>query len=147
MTQGGAGEFTVLAQITWKLCSRISARWCDRHNNSRRSSRARWIVRPRATRCCDASLPRFPNRPTAHGDRHSTPSPKAIPLVTENVFESRFMFVNEPLARLRCPRQLLTGQHASITGVTSSYLAPLLKPTDIRAGAGLDPCRPRLSEG
>ena len=55
-------------------------------------------------------------------------------LVTENVFESRFMFVNE-LSRLGAKVQV-DGHHASIHGITQLSGAPV-EATDIRAGAGL----------
>jgi UDP-N-acetylglucosamine 1-carboxyvinyltransferase len=55
-------------------------------------------------------------------------------LVTENVFESRFMFVNE-LSRLGAQVHV-DGHHASIQGITQLSGAPV-EATDIRAGAGL----------
>ncbi|CAB4931340.1 unannotated protein [freshwater metagenome] len=55
-------------------------------------------------------------------------------LVTENVFESRFMFVNE-LIRLGA-QIAVDGHHASIDGVPELSGAPV-EATDIRAGAGL----------
>jgi len=55
-------------------------------------------------------------------------------LVTENVFEARFMFVNE-LVRLGAKIQV-DGHHASITGIKHLSAAPVAA-TDIRAGAGL----------
>ena len=55
-------------------------------------------------------------------------------LVTENVFESRFMFVNE-LIRLGAQISV-DGHHASIDGVLELSSAPV-EATDIRAGAGL----------
>ena len=55
-------------------------------------------------------------------------------LVTENVFESRFMFVNE-LSRLGAQIHV-DGHHASIHGITRLSGAPV-EATDIRAGAGL----------
>ena len=55
-------------------------------------------------------------------------------LVTENVFEGRFMFVNE-LLRLGAKIQV-DGHHAAITGITELSAAPVAA-TDIRAGAGL----------
>ena len=55
-------------------------------------------------------------------------------LVTENVFEARFMFVNE-LARLGA-NVAVDGHHASIHGVAALSSAPV-EATDIRAGAGL----------
>jgi len=55
-------------------------------------------------------------------------------LVTENVFESRFMFVNE-LSRLGAQIHV-DGHHASIHGITELSGAPV-EATDIRAGAGL----------
>ena len=55
-------------------------------------------------------------------------------LVTENVFESRFMFVNE-LIRLGA-QVSVDGHHASIDGVPELSGAPV-EATDIRAGAGL----------
>ncbi len=55
-------------------------------------------------------------------------------IVTENVFEGRFMFVNE-LIRLGAQIQV-DGHHASITGLPHLSGAPVVA-TDIRAGAGL----------
>jgi len=55
-------------------------------------------------------------------------------IVTENVFESRFMFVNE-LSRLGA-QVSVDGHHASITGVAELSGAPV-EAHDIRAGAGL----------
>lgn len=55
-------------------------------------------------------------------------------LVTENVFESRFMFVNE-LIRLGA-HITVDGHHASIDGIPQLSGAPV-EATDIRAGAGL----------
>jgi UDP-N-acetylglucosamine 1-carboxyvinyltransferase len=55
-------------------------------------------------------------------------------LVTENVFEGRFMFVNE-LLRLGAKIQV-DGHHAAITGIKQLSAAPVAA-TDIRAGAGL----------
>ncbi|NDE84055.1 MAG: UDP-N-acetylglucosamine 1-carboxyvinyltransferase, partial [Actinobacteria bacterium] len=52
----------------------------------------------------------------------------------ENVFEGRFMFVNELLrlgAKIR-----VDGHHASITGIERLSSAPVVA-SDIRAGAGL----------
>jgi UDP-N-acetylglucosamine 1-carboxyvinyltransferase len=55
-------------------------------------------------------------------------------LVTENVFEGRFMFVNE-LLRLGA-KIAVDGHHAAITGIEQLSAAPVAA-TDIRAGAGL----------
>ena len=55
-------------------------------------------------------------------------------LVTENVFEGRFMFVNE-LIRLGA-QIIVDGHHAAIHGVEQLSGAPVAA-TDIRAGAGL----------
>jgi len=55
-------------------------------------------------------------------------------IVTENVFEGRFMFVNE-LKRLGA-NIAVDGHHASITGIPVLSGAPVVA-TDIRAGAGL----------
>jgi UDP-N-acetylglucosamine 1-carboxyvinyltransferase len=55
-------------------------------------------------------------------------------IVTENVFEGRFMFVNELLrlgAKIR-----VDGHHASISGTPQLSSAPVMA-SDIRAGAGL----------
>ena len=55
-------------------------------------------------------------------------------VVTENVFEGRFMFVNE---LLRLGAQIhVDGHHASIHGIEKLSGAPV-QATDIRAGAGL----------
>lgn len=55
-------------------------------------------------------------------------------LVTENVFEGRFMFVNE-LIRLGA-KVRVDGHHAAISGVKLLSSAPVVA-SDIRAGAGL----------
>ena len=55
-------------------------------------------------------------------------------LVTENVFEGRFMFVNE-LIRLGAKIRV-DGHHASISGAPCLSAAPVMA-SDIRAGAGL----------
>jgi UDP-N-acetylglucosamine 1-carboxyvinyltransferase len=55
-------------------------------------------------------------------------------LVTENVFEGRFMFVNE-LIRLGA-KVRVDGHHAAISGVKQLSSAPVVA-SDIRAGAGL----------
>ena len=55
-------------------------------------------------------------------------------IVTENVFEGRFMFVNE-LVRLGAQISV-DGHHASIRGIPQLSGAPVAA-TDIRAGAGL----------
>ena len=55
-------------------------------------------------------------------------------LVTENVFEGRFMFVNE-LLRLGAKIKV-DGHHASIIGIPKLSSAPVAA-SDIRAGAGL----------
>jgi UDP-N-acetylglucosamine 1-carboxyvinyltransferase len=55
-------------------------------------------------------------------------------IVTENVVEGRFMFVNE-LLRLGAKVQV-DGHHAAITGIEQLSAAPVAA-TDIRAGAGL----------
>jgi UDP-N-acetylglucosamine 1-carboxyvinyltransferase len=55
-------------------------------------------------------------------------------IVTENVFEGRFMFINE-LLRLGAKIQV-DGHHAAITGIKQLSAAPVAA-TDIRAGAGL----------
>jgi len=95
--------------------------------------RVRMDSRPQAI---DVSTLPFPGFPTdllpmvialnAIADGHS--------LVTENVFESRFMFVNE-LIRLGAQISV-DGHHASIDGVPELSGAPV-EATDIRAGAGL----------
>ncbi len=55
-------------------------------------------------------------------------------MVTENVFEGRFMFVNE-LKRLGA-NITVDGHHAAISGINQLSGAPVVA-TDIRAGAGL----------
>jgi UDP-N-acetylglucosamine 1-carboxyvinyltransferase len=89
--------------------------------------------RPRATDVATLPFPGFATdllpfiiAMNAVADGHS--------MVTENVFESRFMFVNE-LARLGA-HVTVDGKHASITGIPQLSGAPV-EATDIRAGAGL----------
>ena len=89
--------------------------------------------RPRATDVATLPYPGFATdllpfiiAMNAIADGHS--------MVTENVFESRFMFVNE-LARLGA-HVTVDGKHASITGIAQLSGAPV-EATDIRAGAGL----------
>jgi UDP-N-acetylglucosamine 1-carboxyvinyltransferase len=55
-------------------------------------------------------------------------------LITENVFEGRFMFVNE-LVRLGASVRI-DGHHAVVRGRERLSSAPVVA-TDIRAGAGL----------
>ncbi|MFM8405668.1 MAG: UDP-N-acetylglucosamine 1-carboxyvinyltransferase [Actinomycetota bacterium] len=55
-------------------------------------------------------------------------------LVTENVFEGRFMFVNE-LIRLGAKIRV-DGHHASVSGIPQLSAAPVMA-SDVRAGAGL----------
>lgn len=59
---------------------------------------------------------------------------EGLSVVTENVFEGRFMFVNE-LRRLGAEIKV-DGHHAAITGKSELSGAPVLA-TDIRAGAAL----------
>ena len=89
--------------------------------------------RPRATDVATLPYPGFATdllpfiiAMNAIADGHS--------MVTENVFESRFMFVNE-LKRLGA-QVTVDGHHASIDGITQLSGAPV-EATDIRAGAGL----------
>jgi UDP-N-acetylglucosamine 1-carboxyvinyltransferase len=89
--------------------------------------------RPRATDVATLPYPGFATdllpfiiAMNAVADGHS--------MVTENVFESRFMFVNE-LMRLGA-QVTVDGHHASIDGITQLSGAPV-EATDIRAGAGL----------
>lgn len=89
--------------------------------------------RPRATDVATLPYPGFATdllpfiiAMNAVADGHS--------MVTENVFESRFMFVNE-LIRLGA-KIAVDGHHASITGIEQLSGAPV-EATDIRAGAGL----------
>jgi len=89
--------------------------------------------RPRATDVATLPYPGFATdllpfiiAMNAIADGHS--------MVTENVFESRFMFVNE-LMRLGA-QVTVDGHHASIDGITQLSGAPV-EATDIRAGAGL----------
>ena len=55
-------------------------------------------------------------------------------LITENIFDGRFMFINE-MARLGAQIQT-DGHHAVVRGRESLSSAPV-RATDIRAGAGL----------
>lgn len=89
--------------------------------------------RPRATDVATLPYPGFATdllpfiiAMNAVADGHS--------MVTENVFESRFMFVNE-LMRLGA-QVTVDGHHASIDGIAQLSGAPV-EATDIRAGAGL----------
>ena len=95
--------------------------------------RVRMNSRPQAIDVVTLPYPGFPTdllpmviALNAIADGHS--------LVTENVFESRFMFVNE-LMRLGAQISV-DGHHASIEGVPELSGAPV-EATDIRAGAGL----------
>ena len=95
--------------------------------------RVRMDSRPRAIDVATLPYPGFPTdllpmviALNSIADGHS--------LVTENVFESRFMFVNE-LIRLGAQISV-DGHHASIDGVKELSSAPV-EATDIRAGAGL----------
>lgn len=95
--------------------------------------RVRMEHRPRAIDVATLPYPGFPTdllpmvialNSIAEGDS----------LVTENVFESRFMFVNE-LIRLGAHISV-DGHHAAIAGIEELSGAPV-EATDIRAGAGL----------
>lgn len=95
--------------------------------------RVRMEQRPRAIDVATLPYPGFPTdllpmvialNSIAEGDS----------LVTENVFESRFMFVNE-LIRLGAHINV-DGHHAAIAGIPELSGAPV-EATDIRAGAGL----------
>ena len=95
--------------------------------------RVRMEHRPRAIDVATLPYPGFPTdllpmvialNSIAEGDS----------LVTENVFESRFMFVNE-LIRLGAQISV-DGHHAAIAGIEELSGAPV-EATDIRAGAGL----------
>jgi UDP-N-acetylglucosamine 1-carboxyvinyltransferase len=95
--------------------------------------RVKMDVRPQAIDVATLPYPGFPTdllpmviALNAVAEGHS--------LVTENVFESRFMFVNE-LSRLGA-QVSVDGHHASITGVEELSGAPV-EAHDIRAGAGL----------
>ena len=95
--------------------------------------RVRMDSRPQAFDVATLPYPGFPTdllpmviALNAIADGHS--------LVTENVFESRFMFVNE-LSRLGAQISV-DGHHASIEGVAELSGAPV-EAHDIRAGAGL----------
>ncbi len=95
--------------------------------------RVRMDSRPKAIDVATLPYPGFPTdllpmviALNAIADGHS--------LVTENVFESRFMFVNE-LIRLGAQISV-DGHHASINGIPELSGAPV-EATDIRAGAGL----------
>jgi len=95
--------------------------------------RVQMSQRPRATDVATLPYPGFATdllpfiiAMNAIADGHS--------MVTENVFESRFMFVNE-LMRLGA-QVTVDGHHASIDGITQLSGAPV-EATDIRAGAGL----------
>ena len=95
--------------------------------------RVRMDQRPQAIDVATLPYPGFPTdllpmviALNAIADGHS--------LVTENVFESRFMFVNE-LSRLGAHISV-DGHHASIEGVLELSGAPV-EAHDIRAGAGL----------
>jgi UDP-N-acetylglucosamine 1-carboxyvinyltransferase len=95
--------------------------------------RVRMDMRPQAIDVATLPYPGFPTdllpmviALNTVADGHS--------LVTENVFESRFMFVNE-LSRLGAQINV-DGHHASITGVPELSGAPV-EAHDIRAGAGL----------
>lgn len=95
--------------------------------------RVRMDSRPQAIDVATLPYPGFPTdllpmviALNAIADGHS--------LVTENVFESRFMFVNE-LIRLGA-QIAVDGHHASIDGIPELSGAPV-EATDIRAGAGL----------
>ena len=95
--------------------------------------RVRMDQRPAAIDVATLPYPGFPTdlQPMAIS-LNAVASGSAI--VTENVFEARFMFVNE-LRRLGA-QITVDGHHAAITGVPLLSGAPVAA-TDIRAGAGL----------
>ena len=97
------------------------------------SIRVRMDARPKAI---DVSTLPYPGFPTDLQPMVITLNAIATgdAIVTENVFEGRFMFVNE-LIRLGA-QITIDGHHAAITGVEKLSSAPVVA-TDIRAGAGL----------
>ena len=87
-------------------------------------------------RCVDVVTLPFPGFPTDLQPM-AVPwprSPTGTALITENVFEGRFMFVNE-LVRLGADVRI-DGHHAVVRGREKLSSAPVVA-TDIRAGAGL----------
>ena len=95
--------------------------------------RVRMNVRPQAIDVATLPYPGFPTDLMPMMIAFNTIA-EGHSLVTENVFESRFMFVNE-LSRLGA-RINIDGHHASIVGVPELSGAPV-EAHDIRAGAGL----------
>ena len=95
--------------------------------------RVRMNVRPQAIDVATLPYPGFPTDLMPMMIALNTIA-EGHSLVTENVFESRFMFVNE-LSRLGA-RINIDGHHASIVGVPELSGAPV-EAHDIRAGAGL----------
>ena len=82
----------------------------------------------------DAALPRLPDRPAAAWCIALNAVAEGAAMVTENVFEARFMFVNE-LVRLGADVRT-DGHHAIVRGRERLSGAPV-RAADIRAGAGL----------
>ena len=82
----------------------------------------------------DAALPGLPDRPAAVRDGARRRVSDGTAMITENVFEARFMFAQE-LARLGADLRT-DGHHAVVRGVPMLSGAPVVA-HDIRAGAAL----------
>ena len=88
----------------------------------RRLPGARWTA-ARGGRRRDAALPGVPHRPAAAWCWRSTPWPSGAAMVTENLFEARFVFVHE-LVRLGADVRT-DGHHAIVRGVEQLSGAPV----------------------
>ena len=77
--------------------------------------------RPHAVNVDDPPVPRLPHRPAADGDRDGLRWPTGTSMITENVFEARFRFVEE-MVRLGADART-DGHHAVDQGSESSSRA------------------------
>ena len=90
--------------------------------------------RPKAVNVATLPFPGFPDRSAADGDRRWRAIADGTSMITENVFEARFRFVEE-MIRLGADART-DGHHAVVRGIPQLSSAPVWS-SDIRAGAGL----------
>ena len=91
--------------------------------------------RPTSVDVVTLPYPGLPDRPAAAGDRIAARSvADGTAMITENLFEARFMFCDE-IARLGADVRT-DGHHAVVRGKPRLSGAPV-RATDIRAGVGL----------
>ena len=133
MTRGDVVIERAVAEPPDVALDKLTDAGADGGGAARRLPGARWTggrAASTSSRCRTRA-----SRPTCSRWRSRWPrSPTGTALITENVFEGRFMFVNE-LVRLGADVRI-DGHHAVVRGRERLSSAPVVA-TDIRAGAGL----------